>query len=77
MLSIQLFGPGRASYGNRMLPGFPNQQFYGLFCFLLLNRYRPYRREQLAAVFWGEYSTSVSRKYLRDALWRLRARLNG
>jgi DNA-binding SARP family transcriptional activator len=26
----------------------------------------------LAAIFWGEYSTRTSRKYLRNALWRVR-----
>jgi DNA-binding SARP family transcriptional activator len=27
----------------------------------------------LASVFWGNYSTNVSRKYLRNALWKLRS----
>jgi DNA-binding SARP family transcriptional activator len=38
----------------------------------LLNRRHPHSREHLAAVFWGEYPTSTSRKYLRNTLWRLR-----
>lgn len=72
MLQAHLFGPGRAQLQNRPLPGFPNQQGYHLLCYLLLTRTQVHSRERLAAVFWSEHSTTVSRKYLRDALWRLR-----
>ena len=75
MLQVHLFGPGRAQFQNRPLPGFPSQQGYHLLCYLMLNRGQAQNRERLAAVFWGEYSTTVSRKYLRDALWRLRQAL--
>jgi DNA-binding SARP family transcriptional activator len=37
-----------------------------------LNHNYPHNRERLAAIFWGDYSTKISRKYLRNALWRLR-----
>jgi DNA-binding SARP family transcriptional activator len=43
-----------------------------LLCYLLLNRDQPHTREHLAALFWGEYPTRTSRKYMRNALWRLR-----
>lgn len=72
MLELQLFGTGQARYCNRPLPGFPNQQSYLLLCYLLLNRHHPHHRERLAALFWSEYPTTTSRKYLRNALWRLR-----
>jgi DNA-binding SARP family transcriptional activator len=72
MLQLKLFGTGQARYADRDLPGFPNQQPYLLLCYLLLNRHQPHPREHLAAVFWGEYPTRTSRKYLRNALWRLR-----
>ena len=72
MLKVQLFGPGRAFYGDQPLAGFPGQQCYRLLYYLLLNREHPHHRERLAAVFWGDYATSTSRKYLRNALWRLR-----
>ena len=74
-LQLQLFGPGRAQFADRPLVGFPNQQAYHLFCYLILNRQQPHHRERLAAVFWSEYPTAISRKYLRDALWRLRQNL--
>ncbi len=72
MLKVQLFGAGQACYHDQPLPGFPHQQHHRLVCYLLLNRHYPHHRERLAAVFWGEYSTVTSRKYLRNALWRLR-----
>jgi DNA-binding SARP family transcriptional activator len=72
LLQLQLFGPGRAKYHDRPFAGFPNQQAYHLFCYLILNRHQPHNRERLAAVFWSDYPTPISRKYLRDALWRLR-----
>jgi DNA-binding SARP family transcriptional activator len=72
MLDIQLFGTGQARYCDQPLAGFPRQQAHHLLCYLLLNRGRSISREKLAAVFWGDYSTQTSRKYLRNALWRLR-----
>jgi DNA-binding SARP family transcriptional activator len=72
MLQMNLFGPGRAQFQNRPLAGFPNHKGFHLLCYLSLNRNQPHNRERLAAVFWSEHSTAISRKYLRDALWRLR-----
>jgi len=72
MLELCLFGPGHARYIDQPLVGFPNQQAYSLMCYLLLNRQRSYHRERLAAVFWSEYPTHTSLKYLRNSLWRIR-----
>jgi DNA-binding SARP family transcriptional activator len=72
MLRLKLFGAGEARYDGRLLAGFPNQQGCLLLCYLVLGRNRPHGRETLAAVFWGDYPTDVSRKHLSQALWRLR-----
>lgn len=72
MLKIDLFGIGQARYYDHPLASFPNQQCHHLLCYLLLNRQHIHHRDRLAAVFWGEYPTTASRKYLRNALWRLR-----
>jgi DNA-binding SARP family transcriptional activator len=77
MLEIQLFGVGRASLDGVQVTGFPNQQAAQLLCYLLLNRSRPQPRERLAAVFWGQHSSSTARKYLRNALWRLGQLVSG
>jgi DNA-binding SARP family transcriptional activator len=75
MLELKLFGAGQAHYSDQPLTGFPNRQCYLLLCYLLLNRPYPQTRERLAALFWREYPTHTSRKYLRNALWRLRQAL--
>lgn len=72
MLKIRLFGPGQIYYSNQLLSGFPNQQCYLLLYYLLLNRHKTNYREQLAALFWPDYPTDTTRKYLRNTLWRLK-----
>jgi DNA-binding SARP family transcriptional activator len=73
MLAVKLFGSGTACYYDRPMEGFPNHQSYLVLCYLLLNRQHKQNRERLASVFWGNYSTNISRKYLRNALWKLRS----
>ncbi len=72
MLRIKLFGSAQAHYLDQSLPGFPHRQAYQLLCYLILNRRSSYPRERLAAVFWHQYPTNTSRKYLRNAIWKLR-----
>ena len=77
MLKVRLFGPGQAEYQDRPLVNFPLQQPYLLLCYLLLNSKHPHLRDQLATVFWSEYPNQVSRKYLRNCLWKLRQAFEG
>jgi DNA-binding SARP family transcriptional activator len=77
MLEIKLFGAGQAILDDIQVAGFPHQQAAQLLCYLLLNRNRPQPRERLAAVFWGQHSSSTARKYLRNALWRLGQLVSG
>jgi DNA-binding SARP family transcriptional activator len=72
MLTVKLFGPGEASYAGRALAGFPHQQSLLLLCYLLLNPHYPHHRDQISTLFWGEYPSQISRKYLRNGLWKLR-----
>lgn len=46
-----------------------------LLCYLFLYRDRAHTREALADVLWPGSSFSLSRKYLRQTLWQLRATL--
>ncbi|HUV91568.1 MAG TPA: BTAD domain-containing putative transcriptional regulator [Anaerolineales bacterium] len=77
MLRIRLFGSGRANFHGAPLVGFPRQQPYMLLCYLLLNKKYPLQREHLAAVIWGDCPSESARKYLRNALWRLRGKFKG
>lgn len=72
MLTVKLFGSGQAFIGDQPLNGFPNQNSCLLLCYLLLNKPHPQYREKLANQFWGSLPSHTSRKYLRNALWRLR-----
>ena len=46
-----------------------------LLCLLLLHRDRPHSRDRLSALLWPDASTSLGRKYLRQALWQLQSGL--
>ncbi len=46
-----------------------------ILCYLLLNLRHPMHRDQIATTFWGDYPTQAARKYLRNALWRLKQSL--
>ncbi len=72
MLNVTLFGVGYAAYDGTPIPGFPHQQPALLLAYLLLHRKYPHSREILASTFWGGYEDIVARKYLRNALWKLR-----
>ena|SRR5437763_455484 len=73
-LSLHLFGRFSASCNGRSLHSFDVCKVQELFCYLLLYR-KPHSREILASTFWGDSSTSQSKKYLRQALWQLQATL--
>lgn len=75
MLELRLFGTPELRYNGQVLRGFPGQQPYLLLCYLVLGRKHSHRREHVASIFWGDYTTDISRKYLRNALWRLRQAL--
>lgn len=72
MLQIRLFGAGEVRYQSQTLHGFPNKLPHLLLCYLLLQRGQSHPREQIATVFWDDYTSATSRKYLRNAIWRLR-----
>ena len=71
-LRLQLFGRFCATYDGRELYSFEAGKVQDLLCYLLLHR-KPHARETLAGLFWGESSTSQSKKYLRQTLWQLQA----
>lgn len=73
-LSLHLFGRFSASCDGRSLHGIDGSKVQELFCYLLLYR-KPHSREILASTFWGDSSTSQSKKNLRQALWQLQATL--
>lgn len=75
-LTIRLFGQISVQRGGQPLPGL-SPKALELLCYLLLHRERSHTREALASVFWPEAPDSLSRKYLRQAIWRLGSTLSG
>lgn len=75
-LTIHLFG--RFSVYRNLLPieGIPGGKIRELFCYLLLERGRTLSRESISSLFWGESSTTQSKKNLRQALWQLQGILD-
>jgi len=73
MLSIRTFGKLSVQWDSKGLAGLHSGKFLELFCYLLLQRDRFHSREALATLFWADFTTAQSRKYLRQALWQLQA----
>ncbi len=73
-LRIRLFGQISVQRAGQPLPGL-SPKALELLCYLLLHRERGHTREALAALFWPDAPDSVSKKYLRQAIWRLHSTL--
>jgi DNA-binding SARP family transcriptional activator len=75
-LTIRLFGKSSFEREGQAVSHFHAGKLQELFCYLLLQRDRPFSREALAGLFWGDCTTVVSKKYLRQALWQLQGLLS-
>ena len=70
-LQVNLLGKFCASRGEQELVAFRSGKVKELLCYLLLHHEREHAREVLAARMWGECTTPLSKKYLRQALWQI------
>jgi DNA-binding SARP family transcriptional activator len=75
-LHVNLFGKFQVSLRDQPVEGFERRKQQELFSYLLVYRSRPHPREVLANIFWGDYPTDRSKKYLRHALWLLQSSLS-
>jgi DNA-binding SARP family transcriptional activator len=73
---FKLFGRFAAFHGDDMVIDLERSKAQDLLCYLLLHRGRPHHREDVASVFWGDFTTAQSRKYLRHAIWQLQKALD-
>ncbi len=74
-IKFRLFGNFQACLSEELATASITGKPEELFCFLLLHRQMMTARESLATLLWGGTSTVQSKKYLRDALWKLQERL--
>ncbi|MFQ5856218.1 MAG: BTAD domain-containing putative transcriptional regulator [Anaerolineae bacterium] len=75
-LTVCLFGKLHVQCGEQVLADLGARKVQELFAYLLLHRKQRHSREVLASLLWGDSTTAQSRKYLRNALWRLRSVLD-
>lgn len=75
-LRVSLFGRFDVRCGVQALSGLESRKAQELLSFLLLGRDRPHPREALAALLWGDITTSHSKRYLRKTLWQLQSALD-
>jgi DNA-binding SARP family transcriptional activator len=73
-LSVRLFGFVSIDQGSRPLPALPTKALE-LLCYLLIYRDRAHTRDGLAEVLWPEGDAAVSKRYLRQTLWKLNSSL--
>src|SRR3954451_12332026 len=73
-LKIRLFGQVSVQDDGQPLSGLSTKTLE-LLCYLLLHRERGHTREALAGLFWPDAPDSLSKKYFRQAIWRLSSAL--
>ncbi len=74
-VSLSLFGGFQARLERGPALTFRTRKAQALLAYLVLHRGRVHRRENLAAVFWGEMPDEQARGSLRHALYELRRAL--
>ncbi len=75
-LSVQMFGKFCVRRNEKIVNAIDACKLQELLCYLLVYRDSPHAREGLAALLWGDSSTTQSKKYLRQALWQLQSALD-
>ena len=75
-LQVFLFGKFCVRRNEQVLEGFDAHKVQELFCYLLLHRNHPLPRETLAGILWPDMTTYLSKKNLRNTLWRLQSLLD-
>ncbi|HDN79539.1 MAG TPA: tetratricopeptide repeat protein [Chloroflexi bacterium] len=73
MLYIYLFGKVRLEKDDKPLCLPPLQKALSLLAYLVLHKGKLHSRSQLAGLLWPDAPGEKARRYLSDALWRLKA----
>lgn len=74
-LRFHLFGKFSVQRDSQSVKGLDASKEQELLSYLLIRRDRCHPRETLASLLWGDSSTERSKKYLRQALWRVQVAL--
>jgi DNA-binding SARP family transcriptional activator len=76
-LRIHLLGGFQVEVGEESVLHFPTDKIRALLAYFAIAADRPHRRETLATLFWGNWPDAVALRNFRQALYRLRAMLDG
>lgn len=74
-LNVQLFGALVIRQRDGEALELPTPRVQELFCYLVLQRGRPYPRELLIDLFWRQSAPAQARRNLRQSLWLLQRAL--
>jgi len=74
-LDVRLFGSVRVLLNGQRIGPFPTRWAAALLGYLSLNQGALIHRDILAARFWPEKPDQRARKFLRNALWRVRSQI--
>lgn len=74
-LQVHLLGQFRMRSADEYVVELESRKVQDFLGFLLLNHRQPCRRESLAELFWGDAPFNHSKKYLRQALWKIQSAL--
>ncbi len=74
-LFVTMFGRFQVRQNNAPVSGLDARKVQELLAYLLVYP-RVHSRDELATLLWSDRSTSISKKYLRQALWQLQSSLN-
>jgi DNA-binding SARP family transcriptional activator len=75
-LTARLFGRFEVCCGDQPTSALNARRARELFCYLVLHRDQPQRRETLAGLLWEDAAPEQARKYLRQALWQVQTGLH-
>src|SRR5512136_1679972 len=75
VLSIQLLGDFRLSYGDQLLVVVNTPRMEALLAYLVLHRDAPQSRKHLAFLFWPDTGETQALTNLRNLLHKLRLKL--
>jgi DNA-binding SARP family transcriptional activator len=72
-INVAIFGRFEVQADGRPVKGIEANKVKELLCYLLIYRGRMLLRESLAEMFWESTLPAKSKKYLRQAIWKLKA----
>jgi DNA-binding SARP family transcriptional activator len=75
-LKFSLLLEFQAVHEDAPIDGLESRRLQEMLCYLLIHRHRSHLRESLITLLWADSKEAQARKYLRQTLWQLQAKLS-